>query len=211
MYQLVIFDVDGTLIDTAPAVALCYQQLFFEEFGRHLTSEEFFQDYTLPTNKRLENLAFKDVEEAANRLHTYLMRAYCNVQPFNDILNVLDFLSNRNITMGIVTARSKNEVENDPCLKSFISRFKHVICADDTIKHKPDADPILELMKRAGAEKNETIYIGDTFSDYMCAKNAGVHFGLALWGAKFSDGIKADYNFTDPHEIIRYLFQFKGH
>lgn len=205
MYNNIIFDVDGTLIDTGTTVTSSYQKVIFEEFGRYFTREELAEAYALPTDKTFAKFGFKNVEEALQKYHVYLMQAFCNVKAYDGILKVLDFIGSNNITTGIVTARSKREVEEDPCLQSLITHFKHVICADDTKKHKPDPEPLLEIIKQTNAEISKTLYIGDTYFDFMCAKNSGVHFGLALWGAKETEGIEANYYFKKPEEILDIL------
>jgi len=205
MYNYIIFDIDGTLIDTEPAIVSSYQRLIFEEFGRNCAPEELARGYGIPTSECIAMLGFKNVEESVKKYHTYLFESYDNVKVFNGIIKVLDYLDNKNIITGIVTARSRREVEGDPCLQSLITHFKHIVCADDTKKPKPDPEPILKLMKMSNAEITKTIYIGDTYFDYMCARNSGVCFGLAMWGAKTTDGINADYNFMDPEEILRIL------
>jgi HAD superfamily hydrolase (TIGR01549 family) len=205
MYKSVIFDVDGTLIDTEAVVIPTYQRVIFEEFERFFTKEEMARVYALPTYESMVRLGFKNVEEAVHKYHTYLMEAFCNVKPYEGIIEVLDFLDRRDVKTGIVTARSKREVEDDSCLQSLASYFNYTVCADDTEKHKPDPEPIQKLLKMADAENTAAIYIGDTYYDYMCAKNSGVHFGLALWGARTTDRIDADYYFQTPSEIIKLL------
>lgn len=205
MYKYIIFDVDGTLIDTEPAVVLSYQRVFFEEFGRYLTGEELFEHYTVPTYERMKKFGLKNVEEAVGKFHTYLMEAFCKVKAYEGILQLLEALEHKNISIGIVTARSKKEVEEDPYFQSLVKHFKYIVCADDTEKHKPDPEPLLKIFNEMNIDASKTIYIGDTYADFMCAKNSGVHFGLAIWGAKKTEGINAEYNFEKPEEILSVL------
>lgn len=205
MYSCIIFDIDGTLIDTKPAIVSSYQKVYFEEFGRYCMPEELAMGFTVPTKECMSMLGFKNVEEALSKYHTYLFESFYNVKVFDGILQVLDILDGKNYTKAIVTARSKREIENDPCLQTIIKHFKFVVCADDTKRHKPDPEPVLKLVDMANTEIGTTIYIGDTYSDYMCARNSGVHFGLALWGAGTIEGIDADYNLKNPMEILSIL------
>jgi HAD superfamily hydrolase (TIGR01549 family) len=205
MYKYIIFDVDGTLIETEPAVVSSYQRVFFEEFGRYLTVEELFENYMVPTYERMRRFGFKNVEEAVEKFHTYLMEAFCNVKAYKGILSLLEALENKDISMGVVTARSKREVEDDPCLQSLVKHFKYIICADDTQKHKPESEPLFKIFEMMNANPFKSIYIGDTYSDYMCAKNADVDFGLAVWGAKKTDGIIAEFSFEKPEDILNIL------
>ena len=205
MYDCIIFDVDGTLINTEQAVVSSYQRVIFEQFGRFFTEEEIFRNYSFPTNERMEKFGITNVEEAVEKFHKYLMEAFCGVKPYEGILQLLEILKQKKIAIGIVTARSKKEVDEDPCLQSIVKHFNYVICADDTIKHKPDPEPLLRVIKEMNMNIFKTLYIGDTHSDYMCAVNSDVDFGLALWGAKNTENIEAEYNFKEPAEILEYV------
>jgi HAD superfamily hydrolase (TIGR01549 family) len=207
MYKCVIFDVDGTLIDTESAVFASYQKVFYEEFQRDFQAEHMKLAYGVPTSVALTRLGFKNVEETEKKYHRYLMEAFCNVKPFDGVLTVLDTLISKGIVMGIVTSRDGKEVANDTCLQGLIRYFDHVVCADDTEKHKPNAEPLLKVIEKAGSEPSKVLYIGDTFYDYLCAKDAGVDFVLALWGAKNISDIHANYNFQKPGDILKLIVQ----
>jgi HAD hydrolase, family IA, variant 1 len=80
------------------------------------------------------------------------------------------------------------------------SRLFHVT-ADQTARHKPDPEPLLELLRRAGIRPEQALYIGDTIHDAQCAAGAGVAFGLAAWGADSPQSIRAEYYFAAPREV----------
>ena len=79
--------------------------------------------------------------------------------------------------------------------------FTTVVCADDTVEHKPNAAPLLAYLAKANASPQNTIYIGDSIYDIQCATNAGIDFGLALWGNNISNPIQANYYFKTPNDI----------
>lgn len=77
------------------------------------------------------------------------------------------------------------------------------ILADDTKKHKPDPEPLLECIKRLNIDVEDAIYIGDAFSDYQASLNAHMDFGYAKWGSVSSQGIdNPDYVFATPLELL---------
>ena len=203
MYDCIIFDVDGTLIDTENAVLTTYRKVFLDEFHRDILPEELRAAYGVPTGLAMKNLGFKNVREAEENYHKHLFKEFCNVKPFNGILPVLEILKSKGIVTGIVTSRDKKEVTNDVCLQGLITYFQYVICTDDTEKHKPDPEPLLKLIEKTGLKASNVLYIGDTYFDYMCAKSAGVDFALALWGTKSSVNINAKYNMDKPADILQ--------
>lgn len=205
MYKLIIFDVDGTLIDTEKAVIDSYQKVIYDEFKRYFTPEELSAAYGVPTEKAMENLGFSDPEKASRSYYSYLFKSFSGVVPFAGIEELLAELKKRGLSMGIVTSRNKGEVENDPSLQKLMGYFDYAVCCEDTKKHKPDAEPVLRLLEMAGADIAGAIYVGDTYYDYMCSKNAGIRFALALWGARQTQDIKADYCLKEPHDLIEII------
>ncbi|NTV89830.1 MAG: HAD family hydrolase [Clostridiales bacterium] len=202
MYKCIVFDVDGTLINTKTEVFRTYKRVCLEESGREYADEEIIRAYSVPTIKALEVLGLKDIDRANRKYHEYLMVAFRGVKPFEGILEVLETLRRNEAETGLVTSRNRDEVTDDACLQSLLKFFPHVVCASDTEKHKPDAEPLLRLLELWGSKPEEAIYIGDTFNDYMCAKNAGVDFALASWGAKNTAGIEADYVLEHPAQLL---------
>lgn len=203
MVNLVIFDVDGTMIDTKEAVLKSYQYAIFGEFGRQFTDAEQAMVYGAPTQQALERLGVYDIDRASKLYYESLFKAFADeVRLFDGIIPVLEELRNRNIVCGIVTSRDRVEVDNDVNLSALLKYFDFVICAEDTEKHKPDAEPINKLLELAGVDASKAIYLGDTVYDYMCAKNAGVKFALASWGAVPDENIKEDYLLVKPSDLL---------
>lgn len=205
MYKYVILDVDGTMIDTEEAVVYAYQSVIFEKFGRYFTDEEMIKGYGVPTPQSLAEYGFTDIDKTMKDYYKYLIEGFTKCSTFDGIIELIGNLKTRNIPMGIVTSRCKYEIDVDTCLNGFIHHFDSVICSDDTVLHKPNADPLLKVMENMDANPSETIYIGDTVFDGMCAKSAGVKFALALWGSNNAANIDADYYLKKPAELLQIL------
>ena len=203
MYKYVVFDVDGTMIDTEAAVKYAYQSIIFEKFGRYFTDEELLQGYGVPTPQTLAKYGFTDIEKAEKDYYKYLFEGFKNCSAFDGIFEVLDSLKAKNIPMGIVTSRCRHEIDMDDCLQGFIHLFNAVVSSDDTTLHKPNADPLLNAIEKMNANPSETLYIGDTVFDGMCARNAGVKFALALWGSNNAENIEADYYLKNPSDLLK--------
>lgn len=202
MYKYVVFDVDGTMIDTEAAVKFAYQSIIFEKFGRYFTDEELLQGYGAPTPKTLAKYGFTDIEKAEKDYYKYLFEGFKNCCTFDGIHEILEKLKEKNIITGVVTSRCRLEIEMDDCLQGFIHQFNAVVSSNDTSLHKPNAEPLLKAMEEMNAIPSETIYIGDTVFDGMCARNAGIKFALALWGSNNAEKIEADYYFKNPSDLL---------
>lgn len=205
MYQCIIFDVDGTLVNTEKAIILSLQKIIREEIGKDIHEEDLDFVLGIPGADALKQLGVDDVVGANRRWCVYMDEFLEHITEYDGVSNVLKFLKDTEIITGVVTSRTKDEINRDDILLSMIAYLPHVVCADDTKRHKPEPEPMLKFIEMTNIDPSKTLYIGDSIYDYQCAKSAGVDFALALWGAKESDPIDAKYKFKDPSEILEIL------
>lgn len=201
MYSNIIFDIDGTILDTEIAVLSSLQKLLREELNKKFSFDELSFALGIPGEVTLNKLGVTNVLEAVDKWNEYLKEYFHNVKVFDDIEETLIKLNEIGVSTGIVTSKTNEEFKNDFLPFGLNNYFNFVVCADDTKKHKPDPEPILKFIELSGEDKSKTIYIGDTKYDMECAVSAGVDFGLALWGAKSSE-ISAKYILENPKQIL---------
>ena len=79
------------------------------------------------------------------------------------------------------------------------------ICAEDTLKHKPDPEPALEFLRRLNANPEDTVFIGDTRHDWQCANGAGLKFILADWRERGFQNIPADFRACNASQMLDIL------
>ncbi len=205
MYKNIVFDVDGTLVDSTHCAKAAYRQVILEELGKTVSAGELAHGMRYPTLKALEVFGFTDIPDALAKYHSKVLQAFTQVNIYSGVEETLASIKQKNAILGIATARNKRELDGDVTFARIASRFDCIVCADDTERYKPDPDPLLLFFKQANARPQETLYIGDTKNDFLCAKSAGVHFALALWGAETREGIDAQYFLTRPQQIIELL------
>lgn len=205
MYNYIIFDIDGTLLDTEIAVLSSLQKLVLEELDKNLSFDELRFALGIPGEVTLNKLGITNILECNVKWNRYLKEYFHHVKVFDDIKDTLIKLNKIGISTGIVTSKTKGEFLNDFVPFKLNNYFKLVVCADDTEKHKPNPDPILKFIELSGADKSKTIYIGDTKYDMDCAFAANIDFALALWGAKSSIGINANYILKNPKQILELI------
>ncbi|MBN7575227.1 MULTISPECIES: HAD family hydrolase [Clostridium] len=203
MYNCIIFDIDGTLLDTEIAVLSSLQKLVFEELNENLSFDELRFALGIPGEVTLNKLGITNILDCNVKWNKYLKEYFHNVKVFDGIKDTLIKLNEIGILTGIVTSKTKEEFLNDFAPFELNNYFKLVVCADDTEEHKPNPEPILKFIELSGANKSKTIYIGDTRYDMDCAFGAGIDFALALWGAKSSVGINANYILENPKQVLK--------
>ena len=205
MYNYIIFDIDGTILDTEIAVLSSLQKLVSEELNKEYSFEELRFALGIPGEVALNKLGITNILESNKKWNIYLKEYFHHVKIFDDIKETIVELNEMGVSTGIVTSKTKEEYLNDFVPFGLSNYFKLVVCADDTEKHKPNPEPLLKFIELSEVDNSKTIYIGDTKYDRDCAFGAGIDFALALWGAKSSNGINANYIFENPKQLLKLI------
>ena len=206
-YKHIVFDIDGTLIDTEYAVLHSLQETIKGLSGREIPCSELRFALGITGTDALKKLEIKDTSYAIE-LWDKNMRNYTNtIKVFDGIIELLKNLLSLDYEMGIVTSKTREEFTHDFCPFGISHYFKTIICADDTQEHKPNAAPILKYVELSKTDHRKVLYIGDSKYDSKCAENAGIDFALAVWGSH-NKHIKADYFFRKTcQSVICYHFR----
>lgn len=205
MLKYVIFDIDGTIIDSELVILKSLQQVLKEE-GMDYKIDDLKFSFGIPGFNSLQKLNVKDIDRVLNKWAKTILDFSHEIKPFPGIVDVLKHLSASPVRTGIVTSKTKQEFVEGFVPHGLNTYFDCVITASDTENHKPHPEPLLACMRRLQANPEQTVYIGDAIYDLQCAKDAGVKFGLALWGAKTTEGFEtADFIFTEPKDILNLI------
>ena len=196
----VVFDIDGTLIDTEAAFQLALQETMEEFLGHSDSLAELHYTFGMPTETTLRVLGFPDVAAAHLVWERKCMEKLGKVRLYDGIPQLLDALLLRGYTLGIASSQSRREYE---------LVFGTVVLLEDTEKHKPDPDPLLYYMKVTGAKPEEVLFVGDSSGDMICARNAGVTGALACWG-RYPAQIDTHYRASRPGQLLDLLFQLEA-
>ncbi|MCU6709019.1 HAD family hydrolase [Paenibacillus sp. J5C_2022] len=202
MYKTIIFDVDGTLIDTEKAVLGSLQRMLKLEYGLSYEQAELAFVLGVPGASVLPRLGAHNVEAAIERWNEHMKDFKHTMRIFEGVPELLGQLYRRDVRTGIVTSKTKSELRDDFIPFGLMEYLSVVVCASDTLLHKPHPEPLQKFLELSGADPRTSIYIGDTIYDYQCARDAGVAFGLALWGAKTREGIHERHVLDSPLDVL---------
>lgn len=197
----VLFDLDGTLVDTAPDLIACLN-FSLEQHGFDSVSHEHVKPHVSFGAIAMINACLEknvDEEKRAAILDTMLVEYENNIarfsQFFDGMIEVLDFIETQNLSWGIVT--NKRERFTFPLIDALNLRNRAacVICGDTTPNPKPHPAPLFAACEKIGVLVEECVYIGDAAHDILAGKNAGMvtlaatygylreNENAALWGA----------------------------
>ena len=201
-YKCMLFDLDGTVLNTERMNMIPLQRLIKEELGLEINYNDLLKYKAYAGIKTLEELGFKDIERSYSKWVKYVNEFEEGATLFEGFEEVFKELNNRNIICGIVSAKTRDQYEIDFIQKGLDKYVKCEVLADDTELHKPHPDPLLKAAEILNISPSDCLYIGDTIFDYKASKAAGMDFGLALWGADFTEGINADYDLKEPKDLL---------
>lgn len=203
----VVFDIDGTLINTALA-NLCS----LRDAVRHYTGKDFsHEELTFSLGRSaVDTMKILEVDpslyESVVSMWEESLQNYADtICYFPGIPQVVEKIHAMGYPIGIVTSQSRGEFQSFSILDPLRPYFGVVINAEDTQKHKPNPDPLLKYAELAGADISEVVYIGDSPYDKACAVSAGAKFILAPWGSSQPVEVPDDWRAGCPEDILKMI------
>jgi len=179
----VLFDFDGTIMDTCEVIISSWQHTFMTIEGKERPVSEILKTLGEPLDFTMRNLYPDfDTEEAVSIYRSYHVENFGErINLFPGMKELLATLKEKGYKIGLVTSRMTGTTMEGLEKYHIKEYFDVVITADDTKKHKPDPEPVYKALEKLGASPEESIMVGDTDYDILCAKNAGVKSVLVGW------------------------------
>jgi HAD superfamily hydrolase (TIGR01662 family) len=209
MVDAVIFDLDGTIIDSADIyfriIDIVFERLGLAPVSRDdvldaVKTGDFDWDRVLPSEiKGRKDELMAEARGIIQGMAPQMFRESAKLIP--GAADVLKEISARGIKVGLVTSTSMKHLGDKlyPLRESGIEDlFEVVITTDDVKKKKPAADPLIECGKRLGVTGEKSVYVGDSRTDIRAGKAAGMRTIGVLTGMNDYESLKAE----DPDMII---------
>lgn len=209
--ETVLFDLDGTLIDTAPDFIYVVNRLLAEE-GKAQLPEQTIRNSVSNGARALITLAFGMTEDHID-FQTYRQRLLdlysehlaVQSQLFQGMDLLLSELETKSIPWGIVTNKPSQYAEPLIAALELSQRCAVLICPDHVKNTKPDPEPLLAACRRINTRPDKTVYVGDHLRDIQAGQNAKMTTIAALFGyiSPGEDPLSwgADYVARDPAEL----------
>ena len=165
-FPIVLFDLDGTIVDSGWIILASY---------RHATTTVLGRDYP-------DEVLLARVDELARAYREFYAPLHSELQAFPGMLELLRRLDEEGRTLGIVSAKRHDIVQLALDALGFGDTLDIVVGSDEAPRGKPHPDQILLALNRLGADPDQTAYVGDAPFDVAAAKAAGVHAVGVTWG-----------------------------
>ncbi|WP_312641902.1 HAD family hydrolase [Hydrogenoanaerobacterium sp.] len=219
MTKLMIFDLDGTLLDTIHDLAAATNWVL-ERHGYPTHPTKAYHYFVgdgvlmlitraLPEEARIPEIIAQLKTEQVAYYNEHMLDS---TKPFAGISEVLEELQNKGYALAVVTNKPNEPAQQ--LVKDFFPKinFMQVFGQRDGIPHKPDPTCVNMVIEQSGFSKDETLYFGDSDVDMLVAKNADVRGIGVLWGYRTKEELEkaGAYTVIDKVEDILSIAEKNG-
>lgn len=179
----ILFDFDGTLMNTNDIVIQSWQHTFRTVEGKERPLSQIMRTFGEPLTLTMKNvLPQLTVEEGIAIYRSYLNEHFYDlIAPFPGMVELLRELKERDYITGLVTSRTRGTTHEGLAKFGLEAYFDCVVTLEDVTRHKPDPEPLLVALGRLSAVPEKSAMVGDTIYDILAARDAGVKSILVGW------------------------------
>ena len=182
-FGTVLFDLDGTVVDSGAIILASMRHATQEVLGRDYSDEELMQAVGGPgLEAQMSALAPEHVERLVDVYRAHNEPLHDGLEACAGMEDVLVRLHEEGRRLGIVTAKRRSTVELAFDRVPLAHLFETIVGGGETERHKPDPEPLLLAAERLGADPADTAYVGDSPFDVRAAKAAGMFAVAVTWG-----------------------------
>ncbi len=207
----VLFDFDGTILDTAELICTSLARAVKEVVrGKPPCRNRLLSCLGMPLTHIMQDINPQRTEELVDAYRWHYHQE--EIPPiFNGIESTLSQLVSWGYELGLVTSKSRSCTLVELREYELEQIFSVVVASDDVRAPKPDPEPVLQALNRLNCVAEESLMVGDSSTDMIAGKGAGVSTGWARWGVPdlvdTDADQQADYVFDHPEQVLRVLPQ----
>ena len=213
-FDPVVFDLDGTVVDTVELIVESFRYATTTVMGEVLADEVILAGVGRPLYAQMERLSADHAQELYDvyreynhRRHDELIRGY---EGIDEVLGTLKAAGRRT---GIVTSKGRDTTAMAFRAVGLEAHFDVVVTATDTTEHKPSPVPLLLCLERLGATAAGAIYVGDSPFDIEAGAAAGMATAAVAWGVFGRDALLAagpDFWLDAPRDLLALCLRGEG-
>lgn len=182
-YKGILFDLDGTVLDTSGLIVESFQHALETCCGRSVAAEETYPFFGRPLPEAMRHLA-PEVETQAlvDAYRDYHMRYHdARMATFPGVADALRELDALGVRMGIVTSRRRETGRRGLAIVGLEAYFPVVVGVYQTERHKPDPQPVRLALEALHLQPDETLMVGDSPADLAAGHRAGLAAAAVRW------------------------------
>lgn len=184
MFKGVLFDLDGTIINSNELVIKSFQYAFKKLLNKDIPREEVVQTFGEPLRSAMTRYDEKNSNLLVNTFRAFNESNHDKfVSKFQGVEEGLKSLKAMEVKLAVVTSKRKKMALRGLKLLDIYKYMDVIVSPEDTDKHKPLGDPALKACELLNILPTEAIMVGDSHNDILCGKNAGCKTCLVKYTA----------------------------
>ncbi len=192
-YEAVVFDLDGTIVDSVELIIISFQHAVREVLGREISREKSIAWVGRPLREQMAFFSPEHADELVEVYREFNHREHDRMlKLYEGIPGLLEALLGAGVRLGLVTSKSRYTTQMAFDLTGIEGYFDASVCADESAGNKPSPEPILACLDRIGVSVDEAAYVGDSPSDIQAARAACVDAIAVSWGVFDTDTLEAE-------------------
>ncbi|EJF50691.1 phosphatase [Enterococcus sp. C1] len=213
--ECVIFDLDGTLLDSREC-SIKATKAAFTEMGLKVPSEVVIEHYMgIPIEESFFKMSEQPLDQETATELIRIFRTYyqtyeeSTLNVFPEIPHVLEILMKRKVPCFVVSSKKTAVVKRNLAAQSLVAFFEEIIGSDAVSHYKPHPEGIDKVVTHYQFDPTRTIMVGDAIFDIQMGKAAGVKTIAVTWGshdAKKLSAEKPDALAEVPQDILDYIY-----
>jgi len=183
-WPVVVFDLDGTLVDTIGLIVASYQHTFTTVLGAAQDEVRIRGWIGQPLIRAFEEVSPKHADELyANYLEWNHANTVRLIRRYPGVDAILATLVAAGVEVAVATSKLGAPARTALRLAGLQQHVGVLVTIEDTDRHKPDPQPLLHALQQVGASPEQAVYVGDAVVDIAAARNAGMAAIGVTWGA----------------------------
>lgn len=208
MVKLVIFDLDGTLLDSFNSIVKSFE-IAAKAFGVNIDLNVVKDNIGIPSREILRKALRSEVSEQTikeiltlrRKLHDELVM---NVKLFDDVLPTLVELKRRGLKLALVSSNMRYRLKIILNKNKLTHLFDSIVSYEDVKRPKPYPDMVLKALKDVGVKAKDAILIGDSINDIISAKKAEV-IAVLIDRSKTKKNMREDFRVSNLKELLKLI------
>ena len=183
--RTVLFDLDGTLIDSIELILASYRHTLSAHGRPPVADSEWMRGVGTPLRVQLQPWA-RSPEDLQTLVATYRDFNLANhdrmITAFPGVVDLVRAVRSAGLRTAVVTSKTREGTRRGLNLIGLEQAIEILVCADDVKNPKPHPEPVKRAVALLGADPASTIFVGDSIHDLRSGREAGVLTGAVLWG-----------------------------
>ena len=187
-YKAILFDYDGTIVDTNKLIVDSWNHMYKEYCGEILSEEDVKWTFGIPLREGIDRVmqmkghSGYDLDKLIDIYRSFQVSAWATeALLFEGVEQTLRALKDKGVLLGIVTSRVQKSLFEGLENYGILDLFGSIVCAESTPIHKPMPEPALICCRELGVQPEDALMVGDSVFDLQCGNAAGCDSCFVSW------------------------------